>query len=117
MPLTPLRPLTLDLIHTSLSETVPTSFCNFDMMSFLNSLRHFPKIDITSYKKYTDNVSYYMEKNVCMYPLSAPCTERIVGQAGKGCACAMDISWDELKSNKRSVLRRRYPPSQTSCGL
>ena len=42
------------------------------------------------------------EKQPCIYTLYHR-YERIVGQAGKNSASAMDIIWDELKSNNVDI--------------
>ena len=103
-PLTPSRPPTLDRtsIHTSLSETVSKSLRYFHMTSFPISLRSFSDDwhYVVIMKRCTANV--VREKHPCIYTL-CHCTERIVGQAGKNSECAMDIIWDELKSNNVDI--------------
>ena len=64
-------------------------------------LRHYQKVV---------NVSYWYKKYVCIDACSVTCTELLVGQAGKNS--------EQLKRNKRSVLRRqRYKSKYKKVGV
>ena len=44
-----------------------------------------------------------IRKNVCIYAHCITRTELIMGEAGKNSACAMDMIFDELKSNNIEI--------------
>ena len=51
------------------------------------------------------NVSYSYNKSACIYTLCPTVSELNVGQASKYNACAMDMIWDELRSNNIEIDR------------